>query len=166
MVPVRRIIIGAEHCAETLAGAVMDGRKKLHFLTPAFPVIFDGYPAAVGQHKGRDIDRIGMRMFRQFTRSGDIAAAIATHGFDTLEVAAKIFARRAFHGKFGPGGKFARQLAFHRAQVGHIGSYIEQLDTVDLAASTTEMAVGQGREADIGFAEIGETLASGGCGVK
>ena len=166
MVAVRCIVIGTENGAKPLAGAVMDRGEELHFPTAAFPVILDRYPATVGEYESGNVDRIGVRVLRQFARPGDIAATIAAHGLDPLEVAAEIFAGRAFDGIFGPGGKFAGQFAFDRTEIGDISTDIEQLDTVDLAAPAAELAVGQGREADVRLAKIAKTLAGGGCGIE
>lgn len=166
MVAVSGVVIGAENGSETLAGAIMDRGQELHLPATAFPVILNRDPAAVGEHKSGHIDRIGVRVFRQFTGSGDIATTVAAHGFNPLEITTEILPRGAFHRIFGPSRKFARQLAFDWPQVGHIGTNIEQLDTVDLTATATELAVGQGRKTDIGLIEITETLASRRAGIK
>ena len=67
---------------------------------------------------------------------------------------------------FGPGGKFAGEVAFDRPEIGHIRADIEQLNTVNLSASTTELAVGKRRKAHIGLAKITETLARGWRGIE
>ncbi|AMO70703.1 hypothetical protein AZE99_01515 [Sphingorhabdus sp. M41] len=142
MIAMSSIVIGAENGAKTLAGAVMDRGEKLHLPATALPVILNRYPAAIGEHKSGHVDCIGVGVLRQFSGSGDIATTIAAHGFDPLEVTAEIFARRTFHGIFGPCGKFARQFTFDWPQVGYICADIEQLDTINLAATATELPVG------------------------
>jgi hypothetical protein len=166
MVAVRCIVIGTENGAKALAGAVMDRGEELHFPATAFPVILDRDPATVSEYESGNVDRIGVRVLRQFARPGDIAATVAAHGLNPLEIAAEIFAGRALDGIFGPGGKFAGQFAFDRTEIGNISTDIEQLDTVDLAAPAAELAVGQGREADVRLAKIAETLASRGCRIE
>lgn len=142
MIAVGGIVIGAENGAKTLAGAVMDRGQKLHFPATAFPIILNRYPATIGEHKSGHVDRISMGVFRQFAGSGDISATIAAHGFDPFEVTAEIFASSALHGIFGPCRKFASQFAFDWPQIGHIGTNIEQLDTIDLTATAAELPVG------------------------
>jgi len=166
MVAVSGVVIGAENGSETLAGAVMDGGQELHFPATAFPVILNRNPAAVGEHKGRHINRIGVRMFRQFTGSGDIATTVTAHGFNPLEITTEILPRGAFDRIFRPGRKFASKFAFNGSQVGNISTDIEQLDPVDLTTTATELAVGQRRKTDIGLVEVTETLASGRAGIK
>ena len=141
MIAMGGVVIGAENGPETLACAVVDSGQKLHLAAAALPVILDRYPAPVGQHEGRYVDRIGMGMFRQFARPRNIAATVAAHGFDPLEVAAKILARRPFHRIFGPGGKFAGQFALDRSQIGYVRADIQQLDAVDLALACCSRGV-------------------------
>jgi hypothetical protein len=162
MVAVRCVVVGAENGSETLAGAVMDSGQELHFPAAALPIILDRYSPSVGKHESRHVDRIGMRMLRQFARSGDIAAAVTAHRFNSLEIATEIFTCRALHRIFGPRGKFAGQFAFDRAEIGDVCSDIEQLDAVNLAAPAAKLAVGQGRETDIGLAEIAEAAEAWG----
>src|SRR3546814_3012859 len=61
----------------------------------AVPVVLDRDPAAICQHKGRDIDSIAMRMFGQV--SGHIAvhfsAGIGAIGFNAYQLAAQDQAR-------------------------------------------------------------------------
>ncbi len=166
MVAVSGVVIGAENGSETLAGAVMDGGQEQHFPATAFPVILNRNPATVGEYESGHINRIGVRVFRQFTGSGDIATTVTAHGFNPLEITTEILPRGAFHSIFGPGRKFASQFAFDWSEVGHIGTDIEQLDTVYLTATATELAVGQRRKTDIGLVEVTETLASGRTRVK
>ena len=166
MIPVSGVVVGAENGAKTLAGAVMDSAEKLHFPATVLPITLHRYAAAVGEYKGRYVDRIGMSMLRQFSGSGDIAATVAAHGLDPFEVAAEILPRCPFHRIFGPCGKFPRQFAFDRPQIGDISAHVDQFDTVDLAATAAELAVGQRRETNVGFAKIAETLTRRRTGIK
>src|SRR3546814_1514461 len=67
------VIIRAEHRSKTLAGAVVDDLKETPRPVIAVPVVLDRDPAAICQHKGRDIDSIAMRMF------GQVSGHIAVH---------------------------------------------------------------------------------------
>lgn len=158
MVAVCGVVVRAEYGAEALAGTIVNCGEKLHFLAPVCPVVFNRDPAPVGEHKGGYVYRIGVRMLRQFSRPGDIAATVTTHRLDALEVATKILACGAFNGIFGPGGEFAGKFAFHRPEIGDVRANIEQFDAVDLSASTTKLAIGQRRKADVGFTQVAETL--------
>ena len=137
------IVIRAENGAETLAGTVVDRGQKLHLAATALPVILYRYPATVGEDKSRHVNRIGVGVLRELSRTRDTAAAVAAHGFDSLEITSKILPRCAFHGIFGPGRESAGQFALDRPQIGHVGTYIKQLDAVDLAAAASELSVGQ-----------------------
>src|SRR3546814_5775877 len=89
------VIIRAEHRSKTLAGAVVDDLKETPRPVIAVPVVLDRDPAAICQHKGRDIDSIAMRMFGQV--SGHIAvhfsAGIGAIGFNAYQLAAQDQAR-------------------------------------------------------------------------
>src|SRR3546814_13913699 len=67
------VIIRAEHRSKTLAGAVVDDLKETPRPVIAVPVVLDRDPAALCQPKGRDIDRLYMRLF------GPVSGHIAVH---------------------------------------------------------------------------------------
>lgn len=158
MIAMGGIVIGTENSAETLARTVVDCSQKLHFLASAFPVFLYRDSAPVIENESGDINCIGMGVLRQFTRSGNIAAIVTAHSLYTFEVASQIFARRAFHGIFGPGSKFSGQFAFDGTEVGHVRSNIEQLDTINLATTAAEFAIGQRGKTDIGLAKVAKAL--------
>src|SRR3546814_1808685 len=76
------VIIRAEHRSKTLAGAVVDDLKETPRPVIAVPVVLDRDPAAICQHKGRDIDSIAMRMFGQV--SGHIRSEEHTSELQSL----------------------------------------------------------------------------------
>jgi len=142
MIAVGGVIFGAEHGAETFAGAAVDGGEELTFIVTAVPLFQDGDPAPSFQTKPRNFDRIGVSVLRKFRRASDFAAIIAAHGFDARQFATEILAGGAFYGIFCPSCKFAGELAFDRTEIGYIGADVEQFNAVDLTASPTEIAVG------------------------
>ena len=86
------VVIGAEYGAKTLARALMDGSEKTPLCSAAVPVIFNTdirRPSA--RTKGSNINRIGMGMLGEAAGTGYIAAAIAAHGFDPLQLAAQMY---------------------------------------------------------------------------
>ena len=58
VVPVGRIVFGAQNGAETLAGAAVDRLQKLALLARRIPAVLHGDPPAVGKDKARYVDRL------------------------------------------------------------------------------------------------------------
>ena len=84
MVVMRRVVIGAQHRLEPLAGAGVDQAQKLARLLVAMPALLDRDPPAVRQDEGRHVDRVAVRMFAQLPAAGDRPAIIGAERLDLL----------------------------------------------------------------------------------
>lgn len=153
MVLVVRVVIGAEHRLESLAGALVNCPQEFAFrLASATPVPLDADPATVLQYKGRDIDRFGSGMGRLPTGSGDGPARIAAHGFDFSERAAEVMPRSPIDSVSNPAGHRVRHMTGEWAKIGYLdplaitGKAIET-NCPELMASGSEIAIRQRIEA-------------------
>ena len=159
MVVMRRVVIGAQHRLEPLAGAGVDQAQKLARLLVAMPALLDRDPPAVRQDEGRHIDGVAVRMFAQLPAAGDRPAIIGAERLDLLDLRAEDDARGGLHAITRPGREIGRQVARHRAQPGGRHADVQQLDAVDRIASAAEIAVGQGGEGHCLRLQLGEALS-------
>ena len=113
--------VGREADAEAAAAALVDRAKEApHPLVVAVPALLDRHPAAVGEHEGGDVDRIGEAMLAE-PRAGlavDRAAGIGAERLDPPHRLPEPLVRRGLHRFADPARELPGERAGHRAEIG------------------------------------------------
>ena len=119
MIGVGGVVIGAQHRSEALAGAALHGAQEFALVRIArIPTVENADSAPVGDHEGRDVNRLGPRMGRAAAGACHIAAGIAAHRLDADQRTSEDLPRRAIDAVARPAAEGARQRAGHRAEIG------------------------------------------------
>ena len=158
----RCIVIRAEHCPKPLARALVDNTQKFPLGPRAIaPMLCHTDLAPIFQDECSNVDRFGPGVGGKSSRSGNIAARIAAHGFDPGQRAAQISPRSAIDAKTRPCGEGLGNRAGQRAYIADCDAALISRQAVDLyraelMATWGDMAIGEGRKARACTAQIGK----------
>lgn len=167
-----RIIIGAQHGDEAAAGCIMDFMEKASLIFVTSPAIEHRHAPPVRQHKSANIDRIGVRMFGEFSRdsvvANDVAARIAAHALDAHDLTAEPTLRGGLHRPFNPAGERQRHFAPQRLGVGdtNSGCDLGQLQRANRRTTWAEILIRKRCECRSRTVEIDLALAHIGIGMR
>jgi hypothetical protein len=119
----------------------------------------NGNPTAILKGEGGNVDGIGLRMFRQSARAGDVTAAVGTKGLDQTHRLTEMPAGCWLQNLSGPIRIARSKRTGHCAKVARRRAYFEQLDCANCPAAPGKVAIGQAPVPDIIAPQIDQTLA-------
>src|SRR5690606_8434000 len=150
MVVVGRVVFGAQHRVETLAGALLNDPEKFPLTIGSIePSILDRDPPPILKHEAGDIDCRASGMRRATAGAGNIAARVAAESLDAANRRTENLPRRSIDAVAGPAGKGPAHLASNRPQVRYrkhrlVRRQTGQLHAADQGASVAIVGVRKG----------------------